>query len=136
MVEIEEFLEIVEELSEEIPLEFFEGLNGGVRVLEECKINPHAVDDDLIILGEYHNSWTMGSHIVIYYGSYIRLYERLSREPMKKLVRKTLRHEFRHHLERRSGLKDLEVEDEIFLRKYLMNKNKSKREAANENNQS
>lgn len=136
MIEIEEFLEIIEELSEEIPSEFFEGLNGGVRVLEECKINPHAVNDDLIILGEYHHSSIMGSHIVIYYGSYMRLYGYLSREELKKRLRKTLRHEFRHHLERRSGLKDLEVEDEIYLREYLINKNKSKKEETNEDCQS
>jgi len=123
MVEIEEFLEIVESLSEEIPAEFFEGLNGGVRVLPECKFNPHAVNDDLVILGEYHYSSIMGSHIVIYYGSFMRLFEHLSSEELKQRTRKTLRHEFRHHLERRGGLKDLEIEDKNFLVKYLTNKN-------------
>jgi hypothetical protein len=34
-------------------------------------------------------------------------------------VREVLRHEFRHHLEGLSGLRDLEVEDDIFLRNYL-----------------
>ena len=133
MIEIEEFLEIVEALSEEIPSEFFEGLNGGVRVLETCKVNPRAVDNDLFTLGEYHHSFAMGNHIIIYYGSYMRIYGHLSSEELKNRVRKTLRHEFRHHLERRSGLKDLEVEDEIYLRQYLANKNKNKKENADEN---
>lgn len=124
MIEVEEFLEIVEELSGEIPQEFFEGLNGGVRVAEECKINPHAVDNDLVILGEYHRNRAMGNHIIIYYGSYMRIYGYLSNEELKNRIRKTLRHEFRHHLEGRSGLKDLAVEDEIYLRQYLANKNK------------
>ena len=131
MIELEEFLEIVEELSEEIPQEFFEGLNGGVRVAEECKINPRAVNDDLVVLGEYHRNRAMGSHIVIYYGSFMRISGYLSNEELKNRVRKTLRHEFRHHLEGRSGLKDLEVEDEIFLRKYLTNKNKKEKENEN-----
>ena len=134
MIEIEEFLEMVEELSTEIPAEFFEGLNGGVRVLEECKINPRAIANDLITLGEYHHSFAMGNHIVIYYGSFMRLCGHMSPEDLKRRVRKTLRHEFRHHLERRSGLKDLEVEDEIYLRQYLANKEKSGREEQNENN--
>ena len=121
MIEKEEFFEIVEELSAEIPTEFFEGLNGGVRVLEECKINAHAVNNDLVTLGEYHHSSMMGSHIVIYYGSFMRLYGYLSRAALKERTRKTLRHEFRHHLEKRSGLKDLEIEDRINLIEYLQN---------------
>jgi len=132
MIEVEEFLGIVEELSGEIPQEFFEGLNGGVRVMEECKINPHAVDNDLVILGEYHRNRAMGNHIIIYYGSYMKIYGYLSNEELKNRVRKTLRHEFRHHLEGRSGLKDLEIEDEIYLRQYLANKNKGKGGKTNE----
>ena len=131
MIEVEEFLEIIEELSEEIPQEFFEGLNGGVRVSEECKTNRHAVDNDLFVLGEYHRSRAMGNHIIIYYGSFMRLYGYFTKEELKNRARKTLRHEFRHHLEGRSGLKDLEVEDEIYLRQYLANKNK--KEETNEN---
>ena len=119
MIELEEFLEIIEELSEEIPPEFFDELNGGVRVLAECRVNPQAVNDDLFILGEYHYSSLMGSHIVIYYGSFMRICGYLPRAELKNQMRKTLRHEFRHHLERRSGIKDLEIEDEIFIRKYL-----------------
>jgi len=134
MVEVEEFLEIVDELSAEIPLEFFEGLNGGVRVMEDCKLNSRAVNNDLFTLGEYHRNKAMGNHIIIYYGSYMRLFGHLSKEELTNRVRKTLRHEFRHHLEGRSGLKDLEVEDEIYLRQYLNNKNKSKKEETNETN--
>jgi len=119
MVEMEEFLEMTEELSGEIPVEFFEGLNGGVRISEECKVNPHARDDDLIILGEYHRNSVMGCHIMMYYGSFMRVYGYLGMEELKERMRKTLRHEFRHHLEHRSGLKDLEIEDQNFLLKYL-----------------
>ena len=121
MIELEEFLEIVEELSAEIPLEFFEELNGGIIVLEECRVNPHAKNDDLIVLGEYHHSSVVGNHIVIYYGSFMKLYGHFTRGNLKARTRKTLRHEFRHHLERRSGLKDLEIEDRVNLLKYLRN---------------
>lgn len=121
MIDMEEFLEITEELSGEIPKEFFEGLNGGVRIREEAKYNPHARNDDLVILGEYHRSSMMGCHILLYYGSFLRIYGHLDREQLKKRMRKTLRHEFRHHLEFRSGLKDLEIEDRNFLLNYLRN---------------
>lgn len=119
MVKSEEFLEIMEELLEEIPEEFHKELSGGVRVLDECRISPHTVNDDLIILGEYHHNAVLGSHIAIYYGSFERVHGRLSKESLKKQVRKTLRHEFRHHLERLSGIRDLEVEDEIQIAEYL-----------------
>lgn len=119
MIEMEEFLEITDQLSEEIPPELFEGLNGGVRIDAECKINPHARNDDLIILGEYHRSGVMGCHIILYYGSFMRLYGHLTREALTVRMRKTLRHEFRHHLEYRSGLKDLEIEDKKFLEEHL-----------------
>lgn len=122
MIDIEEFLEITEELSGEIPAEFFKDLNGGVRILEECKLNPHAVNGDLVIMGEYHHSSMMGSHIILYYGSFERLYGTLPWEALKERMRKTLRHEFRHHLERRSGMKDLEIEDQNFLINYLQKK--------------
>ena len=41
----------------------------------------------------------MGNYIKIYYGSFERLFGHLSDEDMEKELRKTLRHEFRHHLE-------------------------------------
>lgn len=119
MIELEEFLEITEELSAEIPQEFFEGLNGGVRISPECKVNSHAQNDDLIIAGEYHRQSVMGCHIILYYGSFMRLYGHLSKKALVIQMRKTLRHEFRHHLEYRSGIRDLEIEDQKFLETYL-----------------
>jgi len=119
MIESEEFLEIVESLLDEIPEEFYKELSGGVRVLDEPKINQHAINNDLITLGEYHHEAVLGSHIVIYYGSFERIYGNLSKENLKKQVRKTLRHEFRHHLERLSGIRDLELEDAIQIAEYL-----------------
>ena len=52
----------------------------------------------------------------------MRLFENLSREELKEQARKTLRHEFMHHLERRGGLEDLEIEDQHFLMQYLTKK--------------
>ena len=55
---------------------------------------------------------------MLYYGSFSRVFRRLSPEALERQMRKTLRHEFRHHLESLSGLRDLEVQDELELHRY------------------
>ncbi len=111
MISYEEFVDMVDELMAEIPDKFYRDLDGGVNVKEEIRIHPESLDDDLIILGEYYSSRYLGKMISIYYGSFKRLYSHLDRETLKKRVRKTLRHEFRHHLETLGGEKDLVIED-------------------------
>lgn len=112
-----EVLEILEELAEELPEEFFDELNGGVVLQEEAKPHPQG-SGDLWIMGEYCKGGYLGRYINIYYGSFSILYGNLSREELKKELRHTLRHEFRHHLESRAGEKDLEVIDAIRLAEY------------------
>jgi hypothetical protein len=63
----------------------------------------------------------MGRYIIIYYGSFIALFGHLSDEQMTRELRKTLRHEFTHHLESLAGEDGLEKEDDDFMRKYLGN---------------
>ena len=41
---------------------------------------------------------------------------------MKREIRATIRHEFRHHLESLANLRDLEIEDEEFMEDYLREK--------------
>lgn len=119
MITIDEMQIILNELAEELPQEFYNELNGGIVLLPEMKRSPHAKADDLFILGEYRVSSTMGRYIVIFYGSYTRIYGRLDKVQLKIKLRETLRHEFRHHLESLSGEKGLEIEDAEYLRKYL-----------------
>lgn len=116
-----EMLELLEELSEELPAEFFEELNGGVVLQEEAKEHPRG-EGDLWIMGEYCKGGNMGNYINIYYGSFVKLYGSCSREEIKKKLRHTLRHEFRHHLESRAGEKDLEILDAIYLEAYRKNR--------------
>ena len=61
----------------------------------------------------------MGRYIAIYYGSFLRVFPGASREKIRRELRKTLRHEFRHHVESLCGENGLEVEDEVFLQNYL-----------------
>ena len=118
MITIEEMQVILDELAEELPQEFYKELNGGILLLPDIKVSPEARNHDLYILGQYHYSHSMGRYIIIYFGSFSALYGYGSREKLKKELRKTLRHEFTHHLEHLAGEKDLEVEDQKELDRY------------------
>lgn len=118
MITIEEMQVILDELAEEFPQEFYKELNGGILLLPDIKVSPEARNHDLYILGQYQYSHSMGRYIIIYFGSFSALYGYGSREKLKKELRKTLRHEFTHHLEHLAGEKDLEVEDQKELDRY------------------
>jgi hypothetical protein len=118
MLDLDDIQDILDELAEELPDEFYKELNGGILLLPERKISSDAINNDLFVLGEYHHNYSMGRYIVIYYGSFEALYGNQSREGIKTQLRMTLRHEFTHHMESLGGLKDLEIEDERRLAKY------------------
>lgn len=122
MISIDEVQIILDELAEELPIEFYKELNGGILLLPEAKRSPYAKGDDLYILGEYRTSPSMGRMISVYYGSFEKLYGDLPEESLKVKLRETLRHEFTHHLEGLAGEKGLEIKDDEFLRNYLDSK--------------
>jgi hypothetical protein len=119
MMNIDDMQDILDELAEELPPIFYKELNGGILLLPEEKLSRYARSDDLYILGEYRRSAGMGRYIIIYYGSFIALFGHLSEEKMTRELRKTLRHEFTHHLESLAGEDGLEKEDDEFMRGYL-----------------
>lgn len=118
MLTQEEFLRMLDELSGEIPQEFFKELNGGIVLRPEAKPHPRSKNGDLWILGEYCTRRNLGRSIKIYYGSYMHVYGDLEEEALRKRLRHTLRHEFRHHLEALAGERDLEIEDALRLAQY------------------
>jgi len=121
MIGIDEFFELLKEVCDELPDDFFRDLHHGVLLSEETKISPHARNNDLIIMGEYHRS-RYGNQITIYYGSFARSYPYADRDLLKEKLREVVRHEFRHHMENLSGMHgrdSLEHEDKVNLRKYL-----------------
>jgi len=122
MVTIDEAQIMLDEIAEELPEGIFKELNGGILLLPQAKMSPHAVANDLYILGEYHVGWSMGRLIYIYFGSFERLFGHLEGEAFKAQLRKTLFHEFTHHLESLAGEKGLEIQDEIDLAKYKREK--------------
>jgi hypothetical protein len=128
MITIKEMEEMLNEIAEELPQQIYKKLNGGIILLPETKQNPKRQATNLYILGQYHHGGVMGRYISIYYGSFKRVYGHLPKEELRKKLMKTLKHEFTHHLESMAGEKDLEIEDEKFIREYFEKRNKNKRE--------
>jgi len=118
MVTIDEAEIMLEEIAEELPKEFYNKLNGGILLLPDVKLHPARHADDLYIMGEYHRSMDMGRYIVIYYGSFERAYGHLSADNMREQLRKTLVHEFTHHIEGLAGEKGLEIKDAQAMARY------------------
>lgn len=118
MISIDRFEEILDSLAEELPSAFFDGLNGGIVVESGSKLHPEDRNGDLYVLGEYRTDTAMGHYIVLYYGSFRRVFGRLEEQALTEEMRKVLRHEFRHHVEGRAGVRDLEVWDEEQIAAY------------------
>jgi len=114
----DEFGEMLDEITTELPSELFAYLNGGVNLLRHVLTHPESVNNNLFILGQYHAGGGMGRYINIYYGSFIQLYGRSGHNYIKKKLESVLRHELLHHLESLAGERDLEVKDAIDLAKY------------------
>lgn len=115
---IEEVEILLEEIAEEIPKEFFKELNKGIILLPQYKLHPESRSTDkLYIMGQYTRDFS-GRHITIFYGSYKRVYGKISMERLRKKLRDTLLHEFTHHLESLAGEDGLVIKDKTFLQKY------------------
>ncbi len=110
----EEFQERLGEMLDELPAPLLEDLNGGVVADLPGKVDEHGI----FILGQYRRDPYLGRLVAIYYGSFSALYGRNRRIWLREM-RKTLRHEIRHHVEGRAGLRDLEREDVDQLRRFL-----------------
>ena len=130
VITFEEVGLMLDDIAEEIPKDFYRELNGGVFVVPDIKKHPESMNnsfDHLYILGEYHNDRKgmggLGRYIVIYYGSFIRLYSHLNPEQQKEELRRVLIHEFTHHLESLAGEQGLAIKDaqqmEIYRQKYI-----------------
>lgn len=118
---IEEYRAIVSELMDELPAEFFRELTGGVVVSDALMIPDYARGDDICTLGEYRVYSGM-RQIVMYKGSFDRMYPRADGEEARQILRGILRHEFRHHVEYLGGVHNassLEAEDARKKQEYL-----------------
>ena len=121
MIGLEEYKQIVSELMDELPAEFFRELSGGVIVSEALVIPDYARGNDLYTLGQYQ-VYAGVRQIVMFKGSFDRLYPQADAAEARELLRGILRHEFRHHVEFLGGLHNsasLEAEDARRKQAYL-----------------
>ena len=123
MITPEQFNNIITELLDELPEEFFRELSGGVIVSEAMVIPDYAQGNDLYTMGQYQ-IYSGIRQIVMFRGSFNSAHPNVDLFEAKKLLRGILRHEFRHHLEFLAGIHNsssLEAEDERMKWEYLSN---------------
>ena len=121
ILDIDSFFEMLRQICDELPDEFFRELHHGVQLSEETKISPYARSEDLVIMGEYHRS-RLGNKITVYYGSFAKTCAWMNEDQLKDRLREVVRHEFRHHMENLAGMygrDSLEHEDREEIRRYL-----------------
>ena len=111
MLTFEEVGDILDEIADELPEEFYRELNGGILLLPEARQDPADIENNLYILGEYVHD-RMGRYIIIHYGSFAALFSRQPPEVIREELKDTLLHEFTHHIESLAGVRGLEIKDE------------------------
>lgn len=104
--------EMLDQLAEPFPEALFEGLNGGVNLLEDAVPDTDFPEGEMYILGEYCDD-LLGRYINLYYGSFTALAERenWTLDDWAAELQQTLSHELTHHMEARGGLHDLDDRD-------------------------
>ena len=109
--------DLLDEMAEAFPEEFYRELNGGISLLPEALEDPQG--EELYIMGEYCNDM-MGKYINLYYGSFAALAakENWTEEDWEDELYTTLSHEFTHHIEGLAGERGLEIRDELEMEQY------------------
>lgn len=112
MADLERFACMLDEQAALLPREVFQDLNLGVGVVEHAKADRHAQPGrPLYVLGEYRVHPVMGRGVLLYYGSFQKVYPGLAEDALRQEIDRVLKHELTHHLEHRAGSRDLEIAD-------------------------
>ena len=107
--------DLLDDMADSFPAALFDGLNGGINLLEEAKPDPEFPEGEMYILGEYCDD-LLGQYINLYYGSFAALLPEEDEEGWKDELFATVAHEFTHHMEETAGLHALDDKDAEFLR--------------------
>ena len=130
---IDEVNDLLDEMAEGFPAALFDGLNGGVNLLEEAVPDEEFPEGEMYILGEYCED-ALGRYINLYYGSFAALAERedWDQQIWEDELYTTLSHELTHHMESRGGLHALDDRDAEELAQWRaeFGKGKNRKETA------
>ena len=107
--------DLLDDMADSFPAALFDGLNGGINLLEEAKPDPEFPEGEMYILGEYCDD-LLGQYINLYYGSFAALLADEDEDTWKDEIFATVAHEFTHHMEDFAGLHALDDKDAEFLR--------------------
>lgn len=112
LLTIDQVNDFLDETADSFPEALFDGLNGGVNLLEEALPDPEFPEGEMYTLGEYCDD-LLGRYINLYYGSFAALAEQedWDRQTWEDELRTTLSHELTHHMEARGGLHALDDRD-------------------------
>ena len=108
----------LEEIAQRFPEAFFEELDGGIQLEEGELPDPEFPPGEMYIMGEYCHDM-LGRYIVLYYGSFVQLFDQEDETVWKEEIFATVAHEFTHHMEETAGLHSLDDKDAEFLRQAL-----------------
>ena len=110
ILSIDQVQDLLDGMAEALPPVLFEGLNGGVNLLEEAVPDPEL--PGVYILGEYLDD-CLGLYVNLYYGSFAALAEEegWDQGTWEAELRTTLSHELTHHMENLGGLHGLDDRD-------------------------
>ena len=119
MLSFDQAGDLLDEMAEEFPPEFYSDLNGGISLLPDALPDPDFPPGEMYILGEYCNDM-MGRYINLYYGSFAALAEKenWTDQDWEEELYTTLAHEFTHHIEGLAGERGLEIKDALELEEY------------------
>ena len=117
ILSFDEVGDLLDQMAEEFPEEFYRDMNGGISLLPQAVEDP--AGEALYIMGEYCNDM-MGRYINLYYGSFAALAEQedWSEEDWEDELYTTLTPEFPHHVEGLAGERGLEIRDQLELEQY------------------
>lgn len=119
VLSFEEVEQYLNEAASELPSSIFKELNGGIVLLPETMPSKESVDGHLYTLGMYHyDPYGLGRYIAIYYGSFLQVARGQAIVQQHEILRDLLHHELTHHIESLAGVRDLEVQDELFMQQY------------------
>ena len=109
---IDEVNDLLDDMADSFPEALFDGLNGGVNLMEEARPDPEFPPGEMYILGEYCNDM-LGLYVNLYYGSFAALAEKeeWDQDTWEDELWTTLSHELTHHMENLSGLHALDDRD-------------------------
>ena len=109
---IDDVNDLLDEMAEGFPAVLFDGLNGGVNLLEEAMPDPEFPEGEMYFLGEFCDD-CLGRYISLYYGSFAALAEQedWTEDDWRRELRETLAHELTHHMESRAGTHALDDKD-------------------------